>query len=145
MPEEIYEDGAVQAADRMVADGDERPLRQDAAEMPEGIFPGESVHGVFQACCLVHRTGELRPGMNLERIVYIADFLDFKGLEQPVRKSVAGFPTEYRSEPFKFFYGNQTHQPFQGLGGSILAYSSRSFSMVTTYTRASIATITAPI
>ena len=61
MPEEIYEDGAVQAADRMVADGDERPFRQDAAERAEGIFPGESVQGILQTCGFVHRTGELRP------------------------------------------------------------------------------------
>ena len=132
MPEEIYEDGAVQAADRMVADGDERPFRKRPAEVLQGIFPRESVHGVFQACCLVHRTGELRPGMNRERIVYVADFLDFKGLEQPARKGVSRLSPENRSQTFEFFYGNQRHQPFQGFGGSILAYSSRSFRMVTT-------------
>ena len=83
--------------------------------------------------------------MDRERIVYIADFLNFKGLQHPSRKGIPSPAAKYRGQTFEFFYGNQRHQPFQGFGGSILAYSSRSFRMVTTYTRASIATITAPM
>ena len=113
--------------------------------MLQGLFPGYSVDGIGNADGLVHRTGELGSFVHAEPVVQLLYIIYIYQTEQEACECVAGFPPEQRDSFFKFFDRDQGHQPFQGLGGSILAYSSRSLRMVTMYTSASITTITAPI
>ena len=112
--------------------------------MFQSFFPWKTVDGIVHPGFGVDSLREIWAPEAFEAIYPPLYLADSQHPQQPEGKGLAGPSPEQRGSLLELVDGNKLHQPFQGLGGSILAYSSRSFRRVTTYTSISIATITAP-
>ena len=102
MPEKVDQHDPVDTAVRVVADRDERTVRQ--------LFkPFASDHLVFYPDVLQDSPCEVRTRKSRVHVIKVIHLVNRQNLHKHSAEGVAGRPSEYRGGLFKFIYAQKGH------------------------------------